>query len=198
MKKSYMVGLLLIGFLAACEPDTQTNPAEQAPASAPTSAQGTPQQADEDPQVADTAETPRLVPRIFWINAHERQQIPTRILDAINGLRGTKELPAVTLSSELNAAARTHSRDMSVQNRPWHFGSDGSSPLSRTARAGFAGQLLGENISETFEGDLATLAAWMDDPVTRKLILNPKAGTIGIGWYQESRGKIWWTLVVGT
>ena len=37
---------------------------------------------------------------------------------------------------------------MSAQNRPWHFGSDGSSPLVRVQRAGYRGKLLGELISE--------------------------------------------------
>jgi uncharacterized protein YkwD len=49
---------------------------------------------------------------------------------------------------------------MSVQNRPWHFGSDGSSPLDRARRAGYTGTLLGELISETFESEVETLAAW--------------------------------------
>ena len=43
------------------------------------------------------------------------------------------------------------------QNRPWHFGSDGSSPLERIKRAGYTGKLLGENISESFETELQTL-----------------------------------------
>ena len=101
------------------------------------------------------------------------------------------------MSSELNAAAATHSRDMSLQNRPWHFGSDGSSPLDRAARAGFAGRVLGENISETYETELQTLSAWMTQPETRGVILDRNATDIGFAWFQEPSGKIWWTLIVG-
>ncbi len=137
----------------------------------------------------------RLVPQIFWIDSREREQIPFRMLDAVNGIRGQNELPPVRLSRELNAAARTHSKDMAVQNRPWHFGSDGSSPVDRVRRVGFEGMFLGENISESYESDLATLSAWMTDPDTRRLILNPDAKVIGIGWNQDESGKIWWTLV---
>ncbi|MEJ2018524.1 MAG: CAP domain-containing protein, partial [Maritimibacter sp.] len=97
----------------------------------------------------------------------------------------------------LTAAAATHSRDMHVQNRPWHFGSDGSSPLDRVQRTGYQGTLLGENISESFETDLETLAAWMAEKDTRDVILDPRARNIGLSWYQESNGKIWWTLVTG-
>ena len=140
----------------------------------------------------------KLVPKIYWISSEARQRIPHRVLDAINALRSEKDLPAVSLSRELVAAAKTHARDMSNQNRPWHFGSDGSSPISRAADAGYTGKVLGENISESFESDVETLSAWMQNPETRKLILNTEALSVGIGWYQEANGKIWWTLVVGT
>jgi len=85
-----------------------------------------------------------------------------------------------------------------VQNRPWHFGSDGSSPLDRVARSGYTGQLVGENISETYEDETATLAAWMDLPETRETILSPRARNLGLSWFQERNGKIWWTMITGT
>ena len=88
------------------------------------------------------------------------------MLDAVNSLRQAAGAPPVQLNAKLNAAAATHARDMSVQNRPWHFGSDGSSPIDRVARVGYPGQLVGENISETFETELETLSAWMDTPNT--------------------------------
>ena len=87
---------------------------------------------------------------------------------------------------------------MSLQNRPWHFGSDGSSPLDRVARAGYTGQLIGENISETFETELQTLSAWMEMPDTRGVILDQRAQNMGFSWFQEPGGKIWWTLILGT
>jgi uncharacterized protein YkwD len=120
-----------------------------------------------------------------------------RVLDSVNALRAASGLQTVELSAELNAAAATHSKDMSVQNRPWHFGSDGSNPIERAARAGFTGAMLGENISETFEGDVETMAAWMQEPSTRAVILNPDARFMGISWFQESNGKIWWTQIFG-
>jgi uncharacterized protein YkwD len=86
---------------------------------------------------------------------------------------------------------------MSIQNRPWHFGSDGSSPLLRVQRAGFAGQLLGELISETYETELETLSVWMSQPDTRLIVLDPNARLLGFSWYQEDSGKIWWTAVTG-
>lgn len=140
----------------------------------------------------------RPVPKVYRIGAGDTAKIQFRVLDSINALRASAGQPPLRLDSKLNAAAATHSRDMSVQNRPWHFGSDGSSPLDRVARAGYPGKLVGENISETYENETATLAAWMDLPDTRRVILAREARNLGLSWHQERNGKIWWTLVTGT
>lgn len=137
------------------------------------------------------------LPRVYRISAGEAGRIQYRMLDSVNSLRQAANLAPLELNAQLNAAAATHARDMSVQNRPWHFGSDGSSPLDRTRRAGYAGLFMGEVISETFETELETLAAWMEQPDTRAVILGPKATDMGFAFFQEPNGKIWWTLVTG-
>lgn len=135
---------------------------------------------------------------VFRIGVFEKNRIPYRMLDSINAFRQASNLQPLELSAELTAAAATHSRDMSVQNRPWHFGSDGSSPIERVQRVGYTGTMLGENISETFESDVETLAAWMGEDATREVILNKDARYMGLAWYQEANGKIWWTLILGS
>ena len=137
------------------------------------------------------------LPSVYRIKKSDEPTIQFRMLDAVNALRQAGGAPSVKLSSQLTAAAKTHALDMSTQNRPWHFGSDGSSPLDRVARAGYTGRLVGENISETFETELETLAAWMDTDETRQVILDKRARDLGFAWHQESSGKIWWTLVMG-
>lgn len=119
------------------------------------------------------------------------------MLDSINALRGVSGASPLVLNSQLTAAAATHSRDMSVQNRAWHFGSDASSPLDRVTRAGYTATMRGENISETYETEVETLSAWMDKPGTRSVILDPKSTDMGFAWHQDGNGKIWWTLVTG-
>lgn len=79
----------------------------------------------------------RPLPRVYRINPGDAEEVSFRLLDAVNTLRAAKSLPALAFDARLNAAAATHSRDMSVQNRPWHFGSDGSSPLVRVQRVGY-------------------------------------------------------------
>lgn len=138
------------------------------------------------------------LPRVYRISKSMGGKIQLGMLDSINSLRGAAGAPPLQLDAKLNAAAATHSRDMSVQNRSWHFGSDGSSPLDRVARTGYAGMMLGENISETYETELETLSAWMNRSDTRDVILNPNAKNMGFSWYQDPNGKIWWTLVTGS
>lgn len=138
------------------------------------------------------------LPKLYKIRAGDASKIQFRMLDSVNALRQAAGVQPLQFDAKLNAAAATHSRDMSVQNRPWHFGSDGSSPLDRVRRVGFDGTLVGENISETYETELETLGAWMDQNDTRRVILSPAATRMGFSWFQESNGKIWWTLVTGT
>ncbi|WP_146347613.1 CAP domain-containing protein [Phaeobacter marinintestinus] len=137
------------------------------------------------------------LPQVYRIRGSETSKVQFRILDSVNALRTASGLNTVQLNSNLTAAAATHSRDMSVQNRPWHFGSDGSSPIDRVRRAGYTGAMLGENISETYETELETLAAWMEEPGTRSVIMDPNAVNMGFAWHQESSGKLWWTMIMG-
>ena len=137
------------------------------------------------------------LPQVYKITSRMESEIQFRMLDSVNALRQASGAGALELNAELNAAAETHSRDMSRQNRPWHFGSDGSSPLERVERVGYRGRFLGENISETYETELETLSAWMAEPSTRDVILDPRATNLGFSWYQEPSGKIWWTLITG-
>ena len=159
--------LLIVGLLAACAPTASVGP--------------------------DGKSTGRA----YRIGAGDTSKIQFRMLDSVNTLRNASGLQSVELESRLNAAAATHSRDMSNQNRPWHFGSDGSSPLDRVQRVGYSGGLVGEVISETYETELETLGAWMSQPDTRRIIMSPDATEMGFSWFQESNGKIWWTLVMG-
>lgn len=137
------------------------------------------------------------LPKVYRISAGDTSRIQFRMLDSVNSLRRAAGVAPVELNANLNAAAATHSNDMAVQNRPWHFGSDGSSPIDRVRRVGYTGELVGEAISETYETELETLAAWMQEPATRQVIMAPDARDMGFAWLQQDSGKLWWTLVMG-
>jgi uncharacterized protein YkwD len=138
------------------------------------------------------------VQSVYRITARDEAEIPFRFLDSLNTLRQSAGAPPLAFDAQLVAAAATHSRDMAIQNRPWHFGSDGSSPLDRLRRVGFTGSLVGEAISETYETELQTLAAWMGQADTRAILMDPTATLAGFSWLQEESGKIWWTFVAAS
>jgi uncharacterized protein YkwD len=127
----------------------------------------------------------------------DKNPIRLRHLDAVNAVRIENGLQPVQLSAELNAAADTHARDISVQQRAWHFGSDLTSPRERAFRAGYRGEVVGENLSEGSDSDLTVLASWLEFPDTRAVILDPSARGLGLGVFQDSTGKIWWVQVLG-
>ena len=120
-----------------------------------------------------------------------------RQLDAVNALRSGRGLAPLRYSQALNSAALTHARDMALQQRAWHFGTDRSNPQSRAVRAGYGGLVLGENIAEAFEGDIVTLQNWLDQRESANLVLNGQATDFGFAWFRESSGKIWWVQMMG-
>jgi uncharacterized protein YkwD len=128
----------------------------------------------------------------------DRDPIRLRHLDAVNAVRAEHGLQPVQLSAELNAAADTHARDMYVQQRAWHFGSDLTSPRERAFRAGYRGELVGENLAEGQDSDLVVMQNWMKFKDTRDVIMDPSARGLGLGWFQEpNSGKIWWVELLG-
>lgn len=137
------------------------------------------------------------LPSVYKIRKGDTGKIQFRMLDSVNALRSGAGAAPVQLNAELTAAAATHALDMSRQNRPWHFGSDGSSPIERVARAGYFGPFKGELISETFETEIETLSAWTEQAGTRSVLLDADATNMGFAWHQEKNGKIWWVLVMG-
>lgn len=138
------------------------------------------------------------LPKVYHINPGDESVISYRMLDGLNALRQSKGAPQVSFNAALIAACAAHSRDMAVQNRPWHFGSDGSSPLVRVQRVGYNGKLLGELISETYQTELVTLSDWMAQSDTRAMLMDPRATEMGFSWFQEPSGKLWWTMLLGT
>lgn len=137
------------------------------------------------------------LPTVYRIGANDAPRIRQRMQDGINTMRAQNGLPPLTASAQLASAAATHAQDMSFQSRPWHWGSDGSSPMLRVQRAGYLGAFVGEAVSETFESEVETVNGWMLEPESRAVILDRRAGEVGVGWHQDANGKLWWVVVVG-
>ena len=131
------------------------------------------------------------------IKLYDSAKIRLRHLDVVNALRQERGLTTLTYSSELNASANTHALDISNQKRAWNFGSDFSSPQERAEVSSFSGIVRGENVSETFEGEFEVLQVWLKNSLSSKIILDDKANQLGLGWYQDPNGTIWWVQVLG-
>ena len=124
-------------------------------------------------------------------------EIRKRHLDYLNAIRQERGLTNLQISNSLNSSAATHARDIFKQQRAWNFGSDGSSPQKRAEISGFKGVVTGENVSETYEGEFLVLQVWAKKSFSRSVLLNKEATHLGLGWYQQDNGKIWWVQVLG-
>ena len=124
-------------------------------------------------------------------------EIRKRHLDYLNAIRQERGSTNLQISNSLNSSAATHARDIFKQQRAWNFGSDGSSPQKRAEVSGFKGVVTGENVSETYEGEFLVLQVWVKNSFSRSVLLNKEATHLGLGWYQQDNGKIWWVQVLG-
>lgn len=135
---------------------------------------------------------------VYKIRSGDTAEIQYRMLDSINALRAGAGAAPLQLNASLTAAAKTHAKDMSRQQRAWPFGSDGSSPYERIQRAGYFGGLVAEMYSQSFETELETLTAWVEDGAWGPELLNKDATDLGFAWQQDNNGLIWWAVTLGT
>lgn len=101
----------------------------------------------------------------------------------------------VILNAKLSKAARHHSVDMARHRNMSHWGSDGSGPGRRIARAGYDWSAYGENVAYGYPTSAAVMAAWMSSPGHRHTILTCEFREIGVGFAQPGS---YWTQDFGT
>ena len=135
---------------------------------------------------------------VYKIRSGDTADIQYRMLDSVNALRAGAGVAPLQLNASLTAAAETHAKDMSRQQRAWPFGSDGSTPYDRIQRAGYFGGLVAEVYSQSFETELETLTAWVNDAAWGSELLDKDATDMGFAWHQDSNGLIWWAITLGT
>ena len=131
------------------------------------------------------------------ISSFESPALKSRHLEMVNALRLENGRSPISFSNSLSAASKTHAFDIARQQRAWNYGSDASSAIERAEISGFKGLVLGENVSETYEGEYDVLNVWFKSKIGREIILDHKATHIGLSWYQDSIGKVWWVQMIG-
>lgn len=131
------------------------------------------------------------------ITGYSSAAIQIRQVELINALRAEQGLSPVQISAQLTAAALTHAKDIARQQRAWNYGSDRSTPQTRGTRAGFSGIVTGELVAETYIGELGVLRAWGNNSLSRAVILSPSANQVGVAYFMEASGKVWWVTDFG-
>jgi uncharacterized protein YkwD len=109
------------------------------------------------------------------------------VVAAINSYRASNGLPAYTVNPLLTKAAQAHSADMACNNLFTHAGSDGSSPASRVAAAGYSASEMSENVYGSYpppngQGAVTWWATDQVDPRHNENLLSTQYTEIGVGY----------------
>ncbi len=123
---------------------------------------------------------------------------PSEIASLINKARADAGLPALSVNSQLAAAAQSHSTDMACFSLLSHTGSDHSTVQDRVAAAGFSGTAIQEMI---YAGGYPQDAFdwWMNDAIHKAVIMDTRITSIGVGyaWVSDSAYGGYYTVDVG-
>ena len=92
------------------------------------------------------------------LSAADAAPIRLRHLDAVNAARAQDGLPALQLSAELNAAADTHARDMSVH----HAQAVEMAEIVRDKTQSEEVRLMAADMALTQQGQIGRMQGWLD------------------------------------
>jgi uncharacterized protein YkwD len=109
------------------------------------------------------------------------------VITAINAYRAQNGIAPYNVNAQLTLAAQSHSEDMACNNLFVHTGSDGSTPTSRVAAAGYSASNLTENVYGSFppltgQGAVTWWATDQTDPNHNLNLISTKYKDIGVGY----------------
>ena len=109
------------------------------------------------------------------------------VITAINAYRAQNGIAPYNVNSQLALAAQSHSEDMACNNLFVHTGSDGSTPTSRVAAAGYSASSVTENVYGSFppltgQGVVTWWATDQTDPNHNLNLISTKYKDIGVGY----------------
>lgn len=117
----------------------------------------------------------------------------------INEIRIQYDLSPFSKSQKITQAALRHSNDMADNNFFNHTGSDGTRAGNRLDEACYNWQAYGEIIAAGYGSPIGVVAAWMDSPGHKGIILDPGLADLGAGYAYNasSKYKHYWTVDFG-
>lgn len=137
------------------------------------------------------------------------QEAGRAVLQAVNAARaqarrcGTQPVdaaPALRWNDTLAQTALAHSRDMATHNYFSHTARDGSLAGQRATRAGYAWQLVGENIAAGQGSAQQVVDGWLSSPAHCFNVMNAEFSEMGAAYAvdPQSDAGIYWTQMFGT
>ncbi|KAL7682646.1 putative PAN/Apple domain, CAP domain, CAP superfamily protein [Plasmopara halstedii] len=177
----------------------QTDPTPKTPA--PPSFQT--EQTDQTPEAPayPTSQTEQtdLTPQTSSDNGLTSAQ-SSEMLGSLNSYRAQNGLAALTIDSQLTAAALVHSKDQASQCAMSHDGSDGSKPWDRIKAAGYDWSVVAENVAAGQASVQEVMTAWWNSPGHRENILKNDVTNVGFAFVSTtscSEFKTYWTQEFG-
>lgn len=142
------------------------------------------------------ATEPSCSPTVSQAPVSSDESAEARIIAAINAARADAGLKPLQVAPRLIQAARSHSRDMAVNNFTGHTGSDGSDFVTRLERVCVRWRMAAENVGWGSPDTYAMMKAWMDSPPHRANILNPDLTEVGVGYASQPGSDYtdYWTI----
>lgn len=133
----------------------------------------------------------------------DRKELERRIHEQVNNERQDHGLNPLDFNENLAYIARTHSRDMAVNDYFAHEEPDGDGPVERLEEFGYESDHTSENIAKPSTSPNVSLSViakrtvrlWMASPSHREQILVPSYLLEGVGVYVENHYSIYITQI---
>jgi uncharacterized protein YkwD len=122
---------------------------------------------------------------------------PQSALAEINAYRAQNGRGPLVLDARLSRAAAMQAEDQAGRGSIGHYGSDGSKPKDRAARAGFQAKIASENVASGQKSFSDAMYYWERSSGHRENLLRPNVSAAGMAMAQADGGRAYWTLVLG-
>ncbi len=122
----------------------------------------------------------------------QTKAVELEVVRLVNEERKKAGLASLTHNDELSRVARFKSQDMADKNYFSHNSPTYGDPFTMMKNFGINYRTAGENIAKGYPNAQSVVKGWMNSPGHRANILNPKFGTIGVG-YVVKNGTTYWT-----
>jgi len=114
--------------------------------------------------------------------AYATEMSRSGLLTATNTQRANNGIAALTLNTQLNAAAQAKANDMVARNYWSHNTPDGQEPWVFIDAQGYTYTKAGENLAYGFDTSNATVIGWMNSPSHRANMLDSTFTEVGFGF----------------